>query len=75
MKRFSLVHLLRLTAVVIWAVGVFVGYDAGDQMVTVGREVTYIFSFWRAVGVWFAAFAAGLLVWSAARILALLEKK
>lgn len=75
MKRCSLSLVLRIIAVAIWLVGAFVGYDIGDQMVTVGREVQYIFSFWSAALAWFVAFAAGMLFLGMARILSLLEDR
>lgn len=75
MKKFSLQHMIRVIAVLIFIVGAFMGYDIGEKMVTVDQEVLYLFDFWLALLVWFLAFAAGMLFLSIAKIIDLLEKQ
>lgn len=75
MKKFSLQHIIRAIAVLIFIVGAFMGYDIGDKMITVDQEVLYLFDFWLALLVWFLAFAAGMLFFSIAKIIDLLEKR
>lgn len=75
MKKFSLQHMIRVIAVLIFIVGAFMGYDIGEKMVTVDQEVLYQFDLWLALLVWFLAFAAGMLFFSIAKIIDLLEKQ
>ena len=75
MKKFSLQHMIRAIAVLIFIVGAFMGYDIGEKMVTVDQEVLYQFDLWLALLVWFLAFAAGMLFLSIAKIIDLLEKQ
>lgn len=75
MKKFSLQHIIRAIAVLIFIVGAFMGYDIGNKMITVDQEVLYLFDFWLALLVWFLAFAAGMLFFSIAKIIDLLEKR
>ena len=75
MKKFSLQHMIRAIAVLIFIVGAFMGYDMGDKMITVDQKVLYQFDLWLALLVWFLAFAAGMLFFSIAKIIDLLEKQ
>ena len=75
MQKLSVKNILRVLAVLIFVVGAFVGYDAGNQMFTVDGSVTYRFVVIDAVVTWFFAFAGGLLFWGIAKIIDLLEQK
>ena len=75
MQKLSVKNILRVLAVLIFVVGAFVGYDAGNQMFTVDGVVTYRFVVIDAVVAWFFAFARGMLFWGIAKIIDLLEQK
>ena len=75
MKKINTQKILRILAVLIVIVGGCVGYDLGDKMVTINQTITYQFDFWLALFVWFIFLSFGMLFWSMAKIIDLLEEK
>ncbi|NCB04082.1 MAG: hypothetical protein EOM69_00965 [Clostridia bacterium] len=75
MKKLKVQKLLRIVAALIIIVGACVGYDMGDKMVSIDQTITYQFDFWLAIFVWFIGLSLGLLFWSIAKIIDLLESK
>ena len=73
MKKISLQFILRIIAIVTFIGGAFIGYDAGDKMVTIDQMISYQFSFMDALIVWFTSFAIGVLFLAIAKIINLLE--
>lgn len=73
MKKITLPKMMRAIAVLIFIIGAGLGYDAGNKMITVNQQITYVFDLWLALLVWFAAFALGILFLAIARILDLLD--
>lgn len=75
MKNMNIQKLLRIMAILIIIIGACVGYDLGDKMVTIDRTITYQFDFILALFAWFITISVGLLFWSIAKIIDLLENK
>ena len=75
MKKLKVQKLLRIVAALIIIVGACVGYDMGDKMVCIDQTITYQFDFWLAILVWFISLSLGLLFWSIAKMIDLLESK
>ena len=73
MKKITLPKMMRAIAVLIFIIGAGLGYDAGNKMITVNQQITYVFDLWLALLVWLAAFALGILFLAIARILDLLD--
>lgn len=73
MKKITLPKMMRAIAVLIFIIGAGLGYDAGNKMITVNQQITYVFDLWLALLVWFAASALGILFLAIARILDLLD--
>ena len=73
MRKISIQFILRIIAIVTFIGGAFIGYDAGDKMVTIDRMISYQFSFMDALIVWFMSFAIGVLFLAIAKIIDLLE--
>ena len=69
MKKNTLAKLMRITAVLIFVIGAFLGYDAGSRQLVAGSEIIETFDLWSALLIWFGAFALGLLFLSIAKIL------
>ena len=72
MRKISIQFILRIIAIVTFIGGAFIGYDAGDKMVTIDRMISYQFSFMDALIVWFMSFAIGVLFLAIAKIIDLL---
>lgn len=74
MQKLNLQKAIRIVAVLIFVIGIFIGCDLGNKMVVVNQEVQYMFDWGLAVLVWFAGFAIALLFFGIARIIGILEK-
>ena len=75
MHKLNIQSLLRVLSIIIFIIGLCVGYDLGDKMVAINQVISYQFDLSLAIIVWIITISLSLLFWSIAKIIDLLERR
>lgn len=72
-NKLTISKIFRFISIIVFILGIFIGYDSGNKMIIIDNHVSYTFDFITAAFCWWIAFIIGMLFMGIARIIDLLE--